>query len=155
MLGRVQDRGRGWLAQQLSSLTVGLALDVGCGSGRHLAPGTAGIDVDPERIRAARGRSGLVAVADAHALPFREGTFRTAYAIRMLNDAGRIDHVLEEIRRVLVPAGRLLVYTRARDGMGDRLDPVNGVARLGAHFASVQLLTDEEEPGGVLFVAER
>lgn len=149
----MQDRGR-WLAAQLSSLTIRPALDVGCGTGRHLGPGVIGIDVALDRIALARDRSRLVAVADAHALPFRSGTFATAYAIRMLNDAGRIDEVLEEIRRVLVPGGRLLVYTRARQDVGDRLDPENGETRLRAHFTMVGAQADESEPGGVLFLAE-
>lgn len=150
----MQDRDR-WLARQLASLCVGTTLDVGCGSGRHLRSGDVGIDIDRDRVRSAEARSRLVAVADAHALPFRNGAFATAYAIRMLNDAGRIDQVLKEIHRVLAPGGRLLVYTRARQSLGDRLDPENGVARLGAHFATVKALPDDEEPGGVLFVAER
>jgi len=153
MLRGVHDRGL-WLARQLSALSVGRVLDVGCGEGRHLRPGDAGIDLDPGRVRSARVRSRLVAVADAHALPFRDSTFGTAYAIRMLNDAGRIDDVLIEIHRVLTPDGRLLVYTRARQSEGDRLDPENGEVRLRAHFAAVRALADPEVPGGMLFVAE-
>ncbi len=149
----MQDRGR-WLAAQLSSLTIRPALDVGCGTGRHLGPGIAGIDVALDRIASARDRSRLVVVADAHALPFRDGAFGTAYAIRMLNAAGRIDDVLREIRRVLTADGRLLVYTQARQAVGDRLDPENGETRLRAHFTTVRTLTDDEEPGGVLFVAD-
>lgn len=154
MLRPMRDRGR-WLAGQLASLREGRVLDVGCGAGGHLREGDAGIDIDPRRVAAARARSRAVAVADAHALPFRDGAFGTAYAIRMLNDAGRIDDVLREIARVLGPRGRLLVYTRARPGEGDRLDPGNGEQRLRARFATVRAVADEEEPGGVLFVAER
>lgn len=154
MLRPVQDRGR-WLVGQLAMLRAGRVLDVGCGSGRHLRAGDVGIDLDAQRMQEARSRSSLVAVADAHALPFADATFGTAYAIRMLNDAGRIDHVLREIHRVLEPRGRLLVYTRARRDEGDRLDPGNGGQRLRAHFATVRALADEGEPGGVLFVAER
>src|SRR5687768_4803433 len=154
MLRRMHDPGR-WLASQLASLAIGRVLDVGCGEGRHLRPGDAGIDVDPARVAAARGRSRLVAVADAHRLPFRDSTFDTALAIRMLNDGGRIDEGLTEIRRVLTADGRLLVYTRARKAEGDRLDPENGQNRLSAHFASIRALADEEQPGAVLFVADR
>jgi len=150
----MHDPGR-WLAAQLASLAIGRVLDVGCGEGRHLRPGDTGIDVDPARVRAARERSRLVAVADAHQLPFRDSTFDTALAVRMLNDAGRIDEVLTEIRRVLTEHGRLLVYTRARKAEGDRLDPENGEVRLRTHFAHVRALADQEQPGGVLFVADR
>ena len=154
MLGGVQDRGR-WLRDQLREIGAGPRLDVGCGSGRLLEAGDTGIDLDQERVTTARAQSRLVAVADAHALPFRDASFATAYAIRMLNDAGRIDEVLREIHRVLSPGGRLLVYTRARPAEGDRLDPDNGATRLAAVFRSVRALADPEEPGGVLFVAER
>ncbi len=153
-MGGVQDRGR-WLRDQLRTLGSGRRLDVACGSGRHLDRGDAGIDLDPARVLVARERSRLVAVADAHALPFPDGSFATAYAIRMLNDAGRVDDVLREIHRVLARDGRLLVYTRARAAAGDRLDPDNGTARLAAHFSVVRAIPDPEEPGGVLFLAER
>jgi len=154
MLGGVQDRGR-WLRDQLRDIGVGPRLDVGCGSGRHLVAGDTGIDLDAQRVAAARARSRLVAVADAHALPFRDRSFATAYAIRMLNDAGAIHEVLREIHRVLSPGGRLLVYTRARPAEGDRLDPDNGADRLAMVFRSIRSLADPEESGGVLFVAER
>jgi len=150
----VQDRGR-WLRDQLRALGSGRRLDVGCGSGRNLEPGDTGIDLEPARVAAARERSPLVAVADAHALPFPDGSFATAYAIRMLNDAGRIDRILREIHRVLAPGGRLLVYTRAQRAAGDRLDADNGTARLAAHFGAVRAILDPDEPGGVLFIAER
>ncbi len=52
----------------------------------------------------------------------------------MLSAAGRVDHVLEEIRRILAPDGRLLVYTRARQAEGDRLDPHKGAQRLAARM---------------------
>ena len=154
MLGGVQDQDR-WLRDQLRTLGSGRRLDVGCGTGRHLDPGDAGVDLDHARLLAARERYRLVAVAEAHALPFPDGSFATVYAIRMLNDAGRIDLVLREIHRVLAPGGRLLVYTRARPAAGDRLDPDNGTARLATHFSVVRAIPDPEEPGGVLFLAER
>lgn len=151
---RMQDQGR-WLRDQLRALGSGRRLDVGCGTGRQLGPGDVGIDVDAARVAGARERSRLVAVADARHLPFADDAFGTAYAIRMLNETGSVDVALREIRRVLAPGGRLLVYTRARRADGDRLDPENGLARLGAHFRAVRELADPEDAGGVLFVAER
>ena len=144
----------GWAETTIRAFTRGRVLDEGCGDGRFLPANGVGVDVDHARLRVARERSRLVAVADAHRLPFRDATFDTAYANRMLNDAGRVDEVLREIRRVLRGRGRLLVYTRARTGAGDRLDAATGEARLGAHFAGVRRLLDPGDVRGAVFVAE-
>lgn len=136
------------------SRTRGRVLDLGCGDGRFLPPGGIGVDVDLARLTSARSRSPLVAQADAHALPFRDATFDTAYAHRMLNDAGRIDHVLEEIVRVLREEGRLLVFTRARPQAADRLDRTNGALRLRPFFESVEALLHPSDDRAALFVAD-
>ncbi len=141
---------------RLSLSSRGRTLDVGCGAGRYLPAGAVGIDVDPARVGAARARSARVAVADAHRLPFRDGTFDTVFAIRMLNAAGAIDDALREMRRVLEAGGRLLVYTRARSSPGgDRLDADNGLERLRSHFSSVEVEPDPGEARGALFTATR
>lgn len=135
--------------------TVGRTLDIGCGSGRSLAGGIVGVDIDPEALAAARARSGLLVRADAHALPFRDASFDTAYAHRMLNEAGHIDDVLRGIRRVLRPGGRLLVLTRARAAGGDRLDRWSGEARLRPHFERVRVVRHPTDERAAVFVAER
>lgn len=142
-----------WAAERLRAHARGRVLDVGCGEGRFLPADAFGVDLDPRRARVARRRSARVAVADAHALPFAEATFDTAFAIRMLNDAGRIDGALAEIRRVLRPGGRLIVFTRARPGEGDRLDRGNGAARLARHFGGVTTELCEDDERAALFVA--
>ena len=93
----------------------------------------------------------LLVQADAHALPFGAGTFDTVLANRMLNAAGRIDDVIGEIVRVLKLDGAVIVLTRARPAPDpDRLDPENGVRRLGAHFTDV---TVERSGSAALLVA--
>ncbi|CAN5139422.1 hypothetical protein BH18CHL2_BH18CHL2_06970 [soil metagenome] len=144
-----------WAEATIRELTRGRVLDIGCGEGRFLPRGGIGVDLDRSRVLAARERSHLVAVADAHQLPFADATFDTAYANRMLNDAGGIDDVLREIRRVLRPGGRLLVYTRARAGGGDRLDAGTGELRLRVRFPSVRRLRDPGDARGAIFAAER
>ncbi len=144
-----------WAAERLHALTRGATLDVGCGEGRFLPPEAIGLDHDLGKLRVARERSTRVVRADAHALPFRHAAFDTVYANRMLNDAERIDDVLAEIRRVMRPGGRLLVFTRARRGEGDRLDRSNGEGRLRRHFARVTSETHPDDDRAALFVARR
>lgn len=142
--------------EQLSRSAGGRVLDVGCGEGRYLPPDGVGVDTDRARVAIARARSARVAVADAHRLPFREGAFDTVLAIRMLNAAGAIDDALREMRRVLAPGGRLLVYTRARPSSGgDRLDADDGLERLRSLFSSVELEREPGEARGALFIATR
>ena len=135
--------------------TAGRTLDVGCGSGTFLLQGAVGLDPDLAALEQARTRSGRLVRADAHALPFRDASFDTVYANRMLNDAGRIDDVLAEISRVLRPRGRLLVFTRARAGEGDRLDRTSGEVRLRRHFEAVRAEIHPTDERAAVFVAER
>jgi SAM-dependent methyltransferase len=178
--GRVHDDASAavaWLRERLPHLTSGRVLDAGCGEGGLLPPGGIGLDLDFERLLAARARGAPVVRADAKALPFADRTFDTAYAHRMLNDTGDVDRTLAELARVLRDGGTLLVFTRARplgaqteaktrsstQARGraspdralelDRLDRWNGARRLSRHFIRV---STEHPPGderAALFVA--
>jgi len=140
-----------WAAPRIAALARGRVVDLGCGAGRFLPARGVGLDLDHDRLRAARAVSTLVVQADAHALPFRDSAFDTVFANRMLNAAGRIDDVLGEIVRVLRPTGALVVFTRARPKpQEDRLDPENGADRLGRYFERV---TVERTVDAALFVA--
>lgn len=157
MHARLSEETLAWAAERIAAHTRGLVLDVGCGEGRFLPADGVGVDLDPGRLRVARGRSSRVVRADAHALPFRDSAFDTAYAHRMLNDAGRIDDALAEIRRVLRTSGRLIVFTGARhhDDVADRLDRHNGAERLRRHFAEVTVALPPDDERAALFIAER
>lgn len=141
-----------WALQRIRRHTKGRTLDVGCGEGTFLPTNGIGVDLDFERLRRLRSPKRVVR-ADAHALPFRDASFDTAHAHRMLNDAGRIDEALSEIRRVLRSDGRLVVFTRARPAEGDRLDRWNGEDRLRRHFARVEVELHAEDERAALFVA--
>jgi SAM-dependent methyltransferase len=128
-----------------------LALDLGCGTGRHTAAliaagaDVAALDFTPEMIE--RGRRTLlreplqrralwVRHALPQALPFRNGTFAL---VVMGLVAEHLDDVtllasLTEVVRVLIPGGRCLLSAfhpdRTAEGQRARfIDPVTGLRR--------------------------
>jgi SAM-dependent methyltransferase len=122
-LERDYSPGRTW-----QSLTVGIAallrlgdvLDVGSGDGAAaaaLAPycrSLTCIDTNQRLIAAARERLAphrnvRAQVADAHALPFGDGTFDAILVFHTLTYAAQPARVLKECARVLRPGGRLVV----------------------------------------------
>jgi arsenite methyltransferase len=108
-----------------------LMLDVGCGSGsfcRTLAPAVApdgrvvGIDVSSAAVALAVQLSVIddapnlsFSCADGHDLPFPDESFDAAVCISVLAYCDDPARVLAEIRRVLRPAGRLLVASADED----------------------------------------
>jgi SAM-dependent methyltransferase len=128
-----------------------LALDLGCGTGRHtralVAAGAhvAALDFTPEMIARGRGRSALdgtdhrvlwVRHALPRPLPFRAATF--TLAVLGLVAEHLDDHALaaslQEVARVLAPEGRCLVSAlhpdRTAQGQRARfIDPATGIRR--------------------------
>jgi SAM-dependent methyltransferase len=81
-----------------------------------------GVDVEPDAITVAKrlsanGSRGVLAfeVADAHHLPFDDGTFDAAICISVLAFCQDPLRVLAETRRVLRPGGRLLLVNSDED----------------------------------------
>jgi len=98
----------------------GLGLEVGMGTGRFAAPLGIRMGVEPAAAMAEMARKRGIDVLEgrAEALPFRDGTFDFVLmmtTICFLNDPLQ---ALEEARRVLRPAGRLII------GMIDRDSPL-------------------------------
>jgi len=110
-------------------------LELGCGTGCTLvmmvgmtgAGGCiCGIDATPRMVQLARhrlekaGRGSMVGLflADARALPFRDGAFDTVYASAVLElfDTPDIPVVLGEVRRVLRAGGPLGLASMPREG---------------------------------------
>lgn len=109
----------------LEALRLGAAdrlLEIGCGGGLLLrdaiATGAAatGIDHSQEMVSLARARApgAVVALASAESLPFDDGSFTAVAMSIVLMFLADPVAVLLECRRVLVPEGRLAVYTTSR-----------------------------------------
>jgi ubiquinone/menaquinone biosynthesis C-methylase UbiE len=95
-------------------------LDVGCGTGAHLALYAArgaevtGVDTSTAMLKEARRRLGpevRLVQAEAAALPFGDGRFDLVVAMTVLHEfaSGQRRAVLAEMRRMAAPRGRLLV----------------------------------------------
>ena len=118
---------------------VSLALDLGCGNGRHAevlaerADRVVGVDVSRELLAEARDRAAErdfavdLLVGDAAILPLRDDVADLAVYVATLHHLPtRADRVrsLDELARVLVPDGRALVS--AWSTAHDRFDAMEG-----------------------------
>ena len=101
------------VVRELAVLTRGRRLlDVGCGTGRRLrgidARMAVGVDLSPEML-GARMTSGLLAAADARALPFGPATFDVVWCRLVIGHLGNLDAAFGELARVLSAGGHLVV----------------------------------------------
>ena len=108
----------------------GLVLDIGSGPGflasgikrRHLAARVIGLDNNSEMINIARrtwqtGPYDMEFIkGDAHRLPFANGTADFVVSSLSLHHWADAGKVFKEIKRVLKPGGRFLIYDLRRDG---------------------------------------
>ncbi|MET9429719.1 methyltransferase domain-containing protein [Streptomyces sp. NPDC003036] len=98
-------------------------LDAGCGTGRALPPlrdavgpaGTViGVDVTAAMlaaaVRAGRGGSGALLLADVARLPLRDGVLDAVFGTGLISHLPRPADGLRELARVVRPGGRLALF---------------------------------------------
>lgn len=107
-------------------------LEIGCGSGFGLelvgrtARWVVGGDLTESNLRASLEHSPNLDVAlfDAHHLPFADGSFDVVAIFEVIYYFADIPHVLEEVRRILRPAGELIVCLPNRERPGFHESPL-------------------------------
>jgi dolichol-phosphate mannosyltransferase len=97
----------------------GRALDIGCGSSRILesVPGMIGLDVSIQKLRFMSRRGCLVLKGSVYSLPFPDGAFEEVIFSQVIEHIPPKPQIMEEIRRVLKPGGRLIIGTPDYDRM--------------------------------------
>lgn len=106
------------LIAQLAGRGSGWCLDVGCGTGVHLAAlaetgwSVVGVDASADQLRVARRRAGSVVAglvrADAARLPFPAGSCPLVVSAFTHTDVDDFTSLVREARRVLEADGRLI-----------------------------------------------
>jgi SAM-dependent methyltransferase len=118
----------GWVLD-LAGVARGLrVLDVGCGNGtylqalraRHVA--AVGLDLSPGMLRSAGHRE--VVNADVVALPVRDASFDIVLAPHMLYHVADRAQAIRELRRVLIPGGRLVAVTNGAQHLRSLRDAI-------------------------------
>jgi SAM-dependent methyltransferase len=103
---------------RISRRLSGRVVDVGCGIGDFLAfrPGTVGVDINPCNVDFCRRRGLEAEVVRSGEFPFPDNSRDGAVMDNVLEHILDPDPVLGEIRRVLRPAGVLVVGVPGRRG---------------------------------------
>ena len=113
-------------------------LEVGCGAGLlSVALASRGLDVDAtdpseamlDVTRRSANREGQtermrISVADVHALPFPDESFRLVVGLGVLPWIDELEVALSELGRVLVPGGHLILSINNRSPLHAMADPV-------------------------------
>ena len=100
-------------------VNAGLAIDVGCGSGRNLevlaahARSVAGVDCSASAVRLTAARGFAAIQADGNLLPLADGSVDLVTALDALEHMEDDIRTLREFHRVLRPGGRLLLAVPA------------------------------------------
>lgn len=101
-----------WLYPRLNLQLRGSVLDVGCGIGdmlRYRRNNIVGADINPATVRWCREQGLDVRQMKPDMLPFDNGSFDSVILDNVLEHLDAPRPLLEETRRVLRPAGRLII----------------------------------------------
>lgn len=109
----------------LDSATPGRLLDVGCGDGTFLNRmrrhgwSVDGLDFDPQAIKNAKLRYGLeLRTGDLQSAHFPDDNFDAVTLSHVIEHVPDPISLLQEVRRILRPGGRLVVTTPNADSIG-------------------------------------
>jgi SAM-dependent methyltransferase len=102
---------RVWLYPRLNAQLRGRTLDIGCGIGDMLKsrPGSVGVDVNPSLVEYCRSRGLDARLMELDRLPFDADVFQSIILDNVLEHIAEPEKLLSESRRVLCPAGRMVV----------------------------------------------
>jgi SAM-dependent methyltransferase len=97
----------------------GRVLDIGCGSSRILesVPGMIGLDVSIQKLRFMGRRGCLVLEGSVYSLPFPDSSFDEVIFSQVIEHIPPKLQIMDEIRRVMKPGGRLIIGTPDYDRM--------------------------------------
>lgn len=96
----------------------GRGLEIGCGLGEFLAtcPRFEGIDVDPDIVAACHERGLNALTAGAYELPFPPCSFDSVLLDNVFEHLDRPADCLVQIKKILIPGGRLLIVVPNKSG---------------------------------------
>jgi SAM-dependent methyltransferase len=99
------------LAVLRSFISKGPVLELGGGAGLYAGhlPGYLSVDISIEAIRHAEAGRGRMICGDIQALPLRDASVAAVFTFNVLEHIHRPDRVMEEIDRVLMPGGTVLL----------------------------------------------
>jgi SAM-dependent methyltransferase len=92
----------------------GPVLDVGCGSSRiieALPEGSVALDILMRKLRYARRFANTLVQGSGFSLPFRDAAFPCVVCSQVIEHLPKASPILDELCRVLVPGGRLVLGT--------------------------------------------
>lgn len=108
---KIEKETRALIQQELQFLSTGKNLDVGCGAYSYIP--SVGLDISPQMLKLNDNCIEKVQGDVEKKLPFKDKIFDSVTAIFVLNYVQNYQQLLQEIKRVLKPKGRLVMILSA------------------------------------------